>query len=178
MSERRNLKDSALFQLTRTRIVVFLREPEAVFWVFAFPVLMALALGIAFRNQGPQKSRVGVEAGPGAAAAMSVLAASKELEVEMLSADAGRAALRRGRIAVFGTPAGSGSPVLAFDPTRPETRLAFLATQDALERGAGRRDPVELRTDTQVRPGSRYIDFLIPGLIGLNLLGTGMWGVG
>jgi ABC transporter DrrB family efflux protein len=27
-------------------------------------------------------------------------------------------------------------------------------------------------------PGSRYIDFLIPGLLGMNLMGSGLWGVG
>src|SRR5262249_59593582 len=53
-----------------------------------------------------------------------------------------------------------------------------LATAEALERAAGRQDIVGARLDTRVRPGSRYIDFLIPGLIGLNLLGTGMWGIG
>src|SRR5262249_58786800 len=47
-----------------------------------------------------------------------------------------------------------------------------------LERAAGRRDVVGAKLDTRVRAGSRYIDFLIPGLIGLNLLGTGMWGIG
>jgi ABC transporter DrrB family efflux protein len=178
MSEHRGLRDSALWHLTKTRILVFLREPEAVFWVFAFPVLMALALGIAFRGQGPQKSRIGIEAGPNAAATARVLASSPELDVELLTAEAGRTALRRGRIAVLVTLTGSGPPILAFDPTRPETRLAYWATQDALERGAGRQDIVRARADTQARPGARYIDFLIPGLLGLNLLGTGMWGVG
>ena len=178
MSSRRGLRDSALAQLTLQRIVVFLREPEAVFWVFAFPVLMALALGIAFRNQGPQRSRIGVEAGPRAAATARSLAASPDLEVLTLSTEQGAVALRRGRIAVFVRLAPKGPPVLAYDPSRPETRMAYLSAQDALERGAGRRDIVRATTDTRVRPGSRYIDFLIPGLIGLNLLGTGMWGVG
>jgi ABC-2 type transport system permease protein len=177
-NERRGLRDSALWHLTMQRIVVFLREPEAVFWVFAFPVLMALALGIAFRSQGPQKSRIAVEAGPRAAATVKLLAASPDLEIELLDADRARAALRRGRVAVLVRLDEPGPPVLAYDPTRPETRLAYLATRDALERGAGRKDLVRPRADTQVRPGARYIDFLIPGLIGLNLLGTGMWGVG
>jgi len=78
----------------------------------------------------------------------------------------------------FEHPGQVGPPVITYDPSRPETRLAFLVTQEALERGAGRKDVVHAAADTQVRPGSRYIDFLIPGLIGLNLLGTGMWGVG
>jgi ABC-type multidrug transport system permease subunit len=178
MSERRGLRDTALWHLTRQRMLVFLREPEAVFWVFAFPVLMALALGIAFRSQGPPRAPVGVEAGPRAAAIARLLEASPDLEVITLPAEEARLALRRGRIAVLVRADEAGPPVLTYDPSRPETRLAYLATQDALERGAGRIDRLNARADTQIRPGARYIDFLIPGLIGLNLLGTGMWGVG
>ena len=178
MSDRGALAHSPLWQLTRVRMFGFLREPEAVFWVFAFPVLMALALGIAFRSSGPSRSRVGVIEGPGAAAVVKALEPSPDLEVIRVEPDEAETALRRGRIAVLVRPASSGAPALTFDPTRAETRLAQLATGEALERAAGRRDVVGARLDTRVRVGSRYIDFLIPGLIGLNLLGTGMWGIG
>ncbi len=174
----RGLERSALWQLTRARVMTFLREPEALFWVFAFPVLMALALGIAFRHQGPQQARVGVERGPGAAAAVAALERSPDLEVVTLGPEEARTALRRGRIAVLVRAPASGPPLLAYDPSRPETRLAYRAAYDALERGAGREDRLEIETDVRVQPGSRYIDFLIPGLIGLNMLGTGMWGIG
>jgi len=172
------LERSALWQLTRARVVTFLREPEALFWVFAFPVLMALALGIAFRNQGPQTSRIGVERGPAAAVAVAALQRSPDLEVVLLDPGEAAQALKRGRIAVLVRTIEGGPPLLLFDPARPETRLAHLATVDALERGAGREDVLDVRSDVQVQPGSRYIDFLIPGLIGLNMLGTGMWGIG
>jgi ABC transporter DrrB family efflux protein len=169
---------SPLIQLSLTRMLAFLREPEAIFWVFAFPVLLALALGIAFRNQGPQRSRVGVIAGPGSQSVVEALEESKDLEVITLSPADAEVALRRGRIAVVVRARAKGAPRLEYDPTRPETRLAQLATVDALEKDAGRHDPIKIESDTRVRPGSRYIDFLIPGLIGLNLLGTGMWGIG
>jgi ABC-type multidrug transport system permease subunit len=159
-------------------VLTFLREPEVAFWLFAFPVLMTLALGIAFRSQGPPRSRVGVEAGPHAAAIARSLAASPELEVLTLAPADAATALRRGRIAVLVRAPGDGPPVLVADPTRPESRLAELASLNALERAAGRVDRLGARTEPLVRPGSRYIDFLLPGLIGLNLLGTGMWGIG
>ncbi len=182
MSERasaatRSLERSALWQLTRARMLGFLREPEAVFWTFAFPILMALALGIAFRSQGPPRARIGVEDGPGAAAVADALARSRDVQVIRLTPQGSEAALRRGRVDVI-VRAGTGPPRVSYDPSRPETRLAYLVTLDALERAAGRTDRVGVVADTRVRPGSRYIDFLIPGLIGLNLLGTGMWGVG
>src|SRR2546425_3549682 len=149
----------ALWQLTRSRVVSFLREPEAVFWVFAFPILLALALGIAFRNQGPQKSAVGVEAGPHAESVARTLAASPDLTVSVLARDEAAAGLRRGKTAVLVRP-GDGTPEVEYDPTRPETRLARLGVIDALERAAGRRDPMRIIEHAAVRPGARYIDFL------------------
>src|SRR5215831_63621 len=100
MSEARGLARSPLWQLTRVRMFGFLREPEAVFWVFAFPVLMALALGIAFRSSGPPRSRIGVLEGPSASAVMRALQTSPDLEVIRVAANDAEAALRRGRIAV------------------------------------------------------------------------------
>ncbi len=175
---RRRLERNALWQLTRARMLSFLREPEVAFWVFAFPVLMALALGIAFRSSGTPRSRIGVEDGPRAAEFAAALSRSGDLEVLRLPPAGGDAALRRGTIAVIVRPEAGGPPVLLSDPTRPESRLAQLATVDALERAAGRVDLARPRAEAVVRPGSRYIDFLLPGLIGLNLLGTGMWGIG
>src|SRR5262245_43243706 len=130
MTERARLGRSPLWQLTRARMVAFLREPEAVFWVFAFPVLMALALGIAFRSQGAPRSRIGVEAGPGAAATVAVLERSSDLEVIALGSGEAAQALRRGRIAVLVRAAAEGPPAITYDPSRPETRLAYLATVD------------------------------------------------
>src|SRR4029079_497099 len=157
---------SPLLQLTLARMWGFLREPEAVFWVFFFPVLMALALGIAFRNSGPAKATVGIEPGPSAERFASALRHSRDLDVGVLvSRKDGEAALRRGRVAVVvrdTTIAGAGTPLLVYDPTRPETRFAQIATHDALERAAGREDRLVVREDLRPRPGARYIDFLIP----------------
>jgi ABC-type multidrug transport system permease subunit len=174
----RRLERSALWQLTRARMLSFLREPEVAFWVFAFPVLMTIALGIAFRSTGTPRSRVGVEAGPGADSVAAALARSADLEVLRIAPAEADLALRRGRIAVLVRPAATGPPTLLADPTRPEARLAQLATVDALERAAGRADVVRPRAEAVQRPGSRYIDFLIPGLIGFNLMSTGFWGIG
>ncbi|HEY2953770.1 MAG TPA: ABC transporter permease [Candidatus Eisenbacteria bacterium] len=175
---RRALARSPLWQLTRARVLSFMREPEVAFWVFAFPVLMALALGIAFRTSGAPRSRVGVEQGPRAAEIAAALARSSDLEVVPIAPAEADAALRRGKVAVLVRAGAAGPPELVSDPTRPESRLARLATADALERAAGRVDVARPRAVDVVRPGSRYIDFLLPGLIGLNLLGTGMWGLG
>lgn len=178
MTRERGVAFAGLRELTRTRVLAFLREPEAVFWTFVFPVLLALALGVAFRQQEPPPSRVGVVRGPATAPFEAWLAAAPDLEVVPLAPDAADEALRRGRVLVLVTADPAGRPVLTYDPTRPETDLARRGAQDAIERGAGRRDRLDAQHRAEVRAGARYIDFLIPGLLGMNLLGTGMWGVG
>lgn len=167
---------SALYELTVTRTQEFLRQGEAVFWVFVFPLLLALALGFAFREKPPDRIPVGVTAGEGAAAVAAALERSPALRVRIYDAAQGREALRVGRISLL-VEAG-GSTLFRFDPTRPDSRVARMEAADALQRAAGRTDPVTIGEAKVTERGSRYIDFLIPGLLGLNLMGTGMWGVG
>ncbi len=178
MSRLGALQQSPLWQLTRSRTLGFLREPEAIFWTFAFPILLALALGIAFRAQKPQPLPVAVVPGAGAAAVQTVLQTSAELRVvPVATPEEAELALRSGRIVALVQP-GSPEMQVAYDPTRQEGRLADLLVREAMQHAAGRTDPVAVRAVTERRRGARYIDFLLPGLIGMNLMGTGMWGVG
>jgi ABC-type multidrug transport system permease subunit len=168
-----------LAELTVCRAKEFLREPEAVFWVFAFPVLLAIALGLAFREKGPDKIPVGVvAASPADRSADRVLTAlgrSPALQSRRFSAAEGGEALRTGRISLLVEP---GPPlVFRFDETRPDSRIARLEADDALQRAAGRREAVPVRVAKVTEKGSRYIDFLIPGLLGMNLMGTGIWSI-
>lgn len=165
-----------LVELTAARVREFLREPEAVFWVFAFPVLLALALGFAFRQKAPERVPVGVVEGPGAAAAAEALSRSPALKPRVLSAYEGAEALRTGKVSLLVTP--GDPPAYRFDPTRPDARVARLEVDDALQRAAGRVDPLAPREEPVSETGGRYVDFVVPGLLGLNLMGTGMWGIG
>ncbi|OLD02827.1 MAG: hypothetical protein AUI89_02380 [Gemmatimonadetes bacterium 13_1_40CM_3_65_8] len=154
----------------------FYREPEAVFWVFGFPIVLAFALGLAFRNTGPGKLQVGVAAGPGDSALVAVLDSSPRLIATVLDSATARTRLRTGRIALLVMP---GDPlVYRYDTTRTESGLARLQVDEVVQRARGRKDVAAVRDDRVVAPGSRYIDFLIPGLLGMNLLGSGIWGVG
>jgi ABC-type multidrug transport system permease subunit len=171
---------SALMELTRARTLGFLREPEAVFWVFVFPLLLAAALGIAFRTQKPQPLPVAVAGGAASDSLRAALVAEPDLRLVPVASDAeAERALRTGKIVAFvRRSATAGRPILVFDPSRQEARLAERIVHDALERAAGRVDRVRLEVAHETRRGARYIDFLLPGLIGMNLMGTGMWGVG
>jgi len=179
MSERRGWAEHPLVQLTRVRYREFFREPEAVFWVFIFPVLLAAGLGIAFRNRAPELTRVAVVAADTAGSRMvNALRRTEGVAVSILSDSAADEALRTGEAALVLVPAPDGGVEYRYDDTRPESRTARLVVDDALQRAAGRRDPVSLRERLVHERGSRYIDFLVPGLLGMNLMGSGIWGVG
>jgi ABC-2 type transport system permease protein len=170
------MRDHPLVQLTLARMREFYREPEAIFWVFGFPLVLAFALGIAFRNRGPGELRVAVLRAPGDSALVRALAHAPGLSAALLDSGEARAQLRTGRIALLVVP---GDPlVYRYDSTRTESRLARLEADQALQQARGRPDAVAARDERVTEPGSRYIDFLIPGLLGMNLMGSGLWGVG
>jgi len=170
--------DHPLVQLTRVRYREFFREPEAVFWVFIFPVLLAAGLGLAFRNRPPERAAVAVVTAEGSDASLAAaLRGAPDLDVQLLSDSAADAALRTGDVSIVVVPSRS-QVEYRYDNTRPESRTARLLVDDALQRADGRRDPVAVRDALVRERGSRYIDFLVPGLIGMNLMGSGIWGLG
>jgi ABC-2 type transport system permease protein len=163
-------------QVAKTAFIEFWRSPAAVFWTYGFPLLMALVLGYAFQPAPPKPVSIAIVEAPGAQAVYASLQSSERLGLEILSPEVADQALARGRVALL-VKVGAAGPVLRSDPTRPEAEIATLLVQRAL-RDARDGAVAMARTEVEDRPGSRYIDFLIPGLVGLNLLGAGMWGVG
>lgn len=163
----------ALVELTIIRTKEFLRETEAVFWVFGFPIILALALGFAFRDKAPDKVPVAVLD----ASQLPALAKSPTLIPRVMNEAEAHEALRHGKVSlvIANTP---GGVVYRFDPTRPESLAARRDADDALQRAKGRRDAIGTREEHVKEQGARYIDFLLPGLLGMNLMGTGMWGMG
>ncbi|HYK83300.1 MAG TPA: ABC transporter permease [Gemmatimonadales bacterium] len=170
------MRDHPLVQLTLARMREFYREPEAIFWVFGFPIVLAFALGVAFRNRGPGELRVAVVRGAGDSALAAMLRTSPGLAPVVLDSAAARLELRTGRVALTVSP--GEALVYRYDSTRTESRLARLEVDEAVQRARGRTDAAAVRDERVTEPGSRYIDFLIPGLLGMNLMGSGLWGVG
>jgi len=201
MADRAGTLWNELRELTRVRVLLFLREPEAIFWVFVFPLVLAAVLGFAFRGGGVPASRVALLDGPGADELVERLersgaarAADAEEDAEAEAENGGRAsleverfadraaaerALRKGAVDLLIEPA--AVPRLRLDPVRPESETARLRVLAALRPappgdGADGGEPAE--TEPMVVPGSRYLDFLFPGLLGMNVMGTGMWSIG
>jgi ABC-type multidrug transport system permease subunit len=165
-----------IVELASTRTKEFLREKEAMFWVFGFPLILALALGFAFREKPPDKVPVAVVAGPNAQQRMAALQKTASLLPRIMSEQEARDALRRGKVSLL--IEGSDAVVYRLDATRPDSLSARREADDALQSEAGRRDVVRTSEVRVHEQGARYIDFLIPGLLGMNLMGTGMWSMG
>src|ERR1700682_1189701 len=164
-------RDHPLVQLTLMRFREFWREPEALFWTFAFPIILAVALGIAFRTRPAEVLKVAAVT-PELAQA---LRQEKQLDVQQFSATAGEEALRTGKVALLAEPGPGGTAVYRYDDTNPEGRAARMLADAAVQRAAGRTDPVPARDQILREPGSRYIDFLIPGLLGLGMMSNAVW---
>jgi ABC-type multidrug transport system permease subunit len=166
-----------LGQIILARLREFYRQPEAIFWVYGFPLLMVVALGIAFRNKPVERITVDVEDGPFAAKVNDALGKHKKFVVKVLDAETCRKRLRAGNTQLV-VVARSTAYQYHFDPTRPESVLARNAVDDALQRALGREDPITVSDQEFTEVGGRYIDFLVPGLLGMNIMGGGLWGVG
>jgi ABC-type multidrug transport system permease subunit len=179
MSEsKRGFMSRSLVQLTLVRFREFVRQPEAVFWTFVFPILLAVGLGLAFRSRAPDKPRIGIVAStPSAAAVAASLKKDSALTVEQLDDSAGARALRTAKIALLVVPDRDGVRYV-YDPQRSESAFAKLITDRSIQSAAGRIDPVRVAESRVTEKGSRYIDFVIPGLLGMNLMGSGVWGIG
>lgn len=174
------MKNSPIVQLTLARLREFFREPEAVFWVYGFPILMALLLGIAFREQPVERVFVDVQEGSHADTALAALKAIEKFETRKCGEAECRNRLRTGKtslVVVSKDGSGAGFDYL-FDPARSDSLLARKEADDTLQRAAGRKDLFFSQDQQFEEPGGRYIDFLIPGLLGMSIMGGGLWGVG
>jgi len=190
---------SAYRHLLWVRLLELKREPEMIFWIFGFPVLLSLGLGIAFRDKPVDQKSVAVVASQNAEAIAAQLTGSRArqssdpgsgqisgrsadrtapLRALVVDREAALKGLHLARFDVVVEQRPDGTYTFYYDPARPESVLARLLALDTLEAGAGRSDKLQVTSSASSAPGSRYIDFLIPGLIGMGLMNSGMWGVG
>lgn len=185
-------QQSPFFQLYLARLREFIRQPARIFWVYGFPTLLAVVLGYAFQSRPPAPVAVDVVAGPGvdalreavevhnsrAAGSAGSPSSSPSIILEVHPEAEALTRLQTGKTPLVVRPGEGGNISYRYDPTRPEAAAARETVNDVVQRAAGRSDPVATEDVLVTEPGSRYIDFLIPGLIGLNAMGGGLWGVG
>ena len=184
-------------QLFLARLREFYREPEAIFWVYGFPLILAIGLGIAFSSKKPQPPAVDIVGSNATDAAIVEL--QKKLQTDGIEAEVHSDAdclqrFRTGKTSLYIEPLSHGF-AYHFDPARDESVMARYRVETVVQRleaniqtdaeptattqewKAGDRQWTT-REDVNQEPGNRYIDFLIPGIMGLNLMGGGLWGIG
>ncbi|MGE5194641.1 MAG: ABC transporter permease [Deltaproteobacteria bacterium] len=176
MSEKRYFP---LWELAVCRLRMFYRQPEAIFWTYGFPLIMLTALGLAFREESKETILVDI-IGPQAAALETQLAANARFKIKRPAPDEWRKRLQSGKTSlVIETGDSPGTPPRFWtEPHRAESLFAREAVENALLRGATAADAPQYSESHLEEVGSRYIDFLLPGMIGMNLMGGGMWGIG
>src|SRR5262245_44039549 len=137
-----------LLELVRTRLLEFVRVPEIIFWVFIFPIGMALALGYAFRDKAPDPVAVGITGKAQGGVLHDAPSRSSLVKPQLFSSlEEGRAALRTGKIVLLVENGASPSVTYWYDPTRPESRLARFEVDAAIQSAAGRKDPAPARDE-------------------------------
>jgi ABC-2 type transport system permease protein len=167
------LQLSSLYQLTMVRFRLFLREPEAIFWIFIFPILLAVGLGLAFRNRPADVLQVGATT----AQLTQALAADKGLTAATMTEADGTRALATGSILLLAIQTPDGVSY-KFDDTNPDARNARMVADRAIQTAAGQHEAMHVQNKLVHETGSRYIDFVVPGLLGMNLMGSAIWGMG
>jgi ABC-2 type transport system permease protein len=178
---RRNGRWAGFLHVLSVRMKELRREPEVIFWVFGFPILLALGLGIAFRNKPAEAIPVVIVSGPGAQDAVSMIQRvprGSSIHADVLEKVTALRGFRLGKYDLVIESNNLGGYEYWYDPARPESVLARALVDESLQSAAGRKDPVPTSAVTSSEPGSRYIDFLIPGLLGMNLMNAAMWGIG
>ncbi|HXW92245.1 MAG TPA: ABC transporter permease [Terriglobales bacterium] len=181
LAPRPNVRWTGFTHLMMARMNELKREPEVIFWVFVFPLLLALGLGVAFRNKPADVMSIAIVNGAGAQQALDLLQRSPQktaIHPNVLSAAQAAQGFRLGKYDLVVEVRGRETLHYLFDPARPESVLAKAQVDDALQAAAGRQNPLPTSTATSSEPGSRYIDFVIPGLIGMNVMNAAMWGIG
>ncbi len=189
------LQNSPLFQLYLTRLRDFYRQPARIFWVYGFPTVLAIVLGLAFQNRLPAPIQVDLIQGPGS----SWIKGALESHNAALERDraAGRARLDIPAVMVREEPRrGHEAAEDGQDAAGHRAgRLGVVGLSLRPDPARGRRRPADGRRHPPAgqgpqgsacqpgnvyvtEPGSRYVDFLIPGLIAVNTMGGGLWGIG
>lgn len=169
---------NAFVQLVLSHLRGYLREPEAIFWTYGFPLIMVVGLGLAFNSETETVTAFTVVETATPVPVVDALREDSSFDIQVLPMADALDSVRRNRTPLAVSIGEDGSVEYFFDPTNPDGSTARRVVGDALQRAAGRSDALEWADNRTDAPGSRYVDFLVPGLIGMNIMGAGLWGIG
>ncbi|XOV95048.1 MAG: ABC transporter permease [Bacteroidota bacterium] len=173
-----------LILLIDVELKEYLREPGILFWALFFPILLALGLGLAFSGKGEQKRSVAVVCQVSDCQLPFGLDGNKDKVLgnekigittyEFIESDWDEAIkmLKKGIVSMILEVKGDDVQY-HFDPNNAEANYAYLQLSEALK-------GVEINQDNITvleQKGTRYIDFLVPGLLAMGVMMSCMWGI-
>ena len=173
-----------LITLTKTRVKLFFREPEALFWVILFPVIMAVVLGFAFRSKEVAPSQIVVVGDGNLSEAVQEAIEEAQVEIRTVSADAQEEAIADLKNGICDGVWIQGTNTLHYDAAREASVLARHRFREADHSSFRKLTEVPENTGPTLSEvplegeGNRYVDWLFPGLLGMNIMSTGLWGIG
>ncbi len=203
---KRWIRFGQLWQLTRSMAMELLREPGVLFWGILFPILMSAGLGLAFTKKSDTIRKVAI-VGSGethandSASLTRFLKSSCEQNTSQkeddfrwkytmkderlgnsiflfyeMDWDKAMVQLKRGTINLL-IKSNSETVEYHFDPLNPDAELTYLKLGGMIGQGSS----VPVSSNAEIRPltvtGTRYIDFLIPGLVTMGVMMSCMWGI-
>ena len=170
----------SLIEMVKGRWREFKREPSAMFFVVFMPILWMLILGLAFSDSKQERYSIGLKVNSHAEErqVFDHLANQDQLKVfEGLDTELATK-LKRGEVLLMLELDPQGQVLMHFDPSNPEAVRAHDASHHLIQEYYGRTDPRPTIAMHVKAVGSRYIDFLIPGLLALSLFTSSLFGTG
>ncbi len=172
------LRNNPLIHLCLSRLREFVRQPDVIFWTYGFPLLMLLAMGLAFRSTEPAPITIDI-IGPRAEAVAAMLDAPPQRLAIAGDPNEWKKRLQSGKTSVVvNTYDDEGRIEFWSEPSRAESQLARATVEAALLRERVSAGALQITDERLQEVGTRYIDFFVPGMLALNLMGGGLWGVG
>ncbi len=187
---------NGVLQVAIARLREFFREPVAIFWVYGFPQVILLTLGFTFTDRAPEVLHVDLVGGQGTAGHVAHLhnrlEANGRLVPQITSKPEGLQRLRQVRSSAVVVIQASrkelqGQPTyeLHYDPDRVDSMqaralLESVLLRSLLSQARPEADWASSRIVIRERQaiGGRYVDFLVPGLLAVGVMGGSLVGVG
>ncbi len=179
-----------IYYLVTIQLKEFYREPGIIFWAFAFPIAIAGVLGIAFASKEVPETRVAI---------ISTSHNANELVLKIEKAFSNSAggnsnglgviipkileegdaikALKRGEVNLLLKEDAQGNLEFSFDPSNANAQRDYLLLSNALLSDANHNQAVSSIRKLDSK-GTRYIDYLVPGMLAMGVMNSCLWGVG
>lgn len=197
------LKNSQLYRLLAANFTQLLREPAVLFWGIGFPILMAWGLGIAFTKQGDVSRTVaivthnsGEETGASDNSVFHTFlrknAVKKDnrytltlsnnklgkvnLTFRECSWNEAYTLLKKGNVTLI-VEDHPKEVKYHFDPANTDAQMLFQLITGSLTYGTGFYGLHQSEIKPMTLSGTRYVDFLIPGLLAMGVMMSSVWGI-